>query len=125
MSWRSCAVDLRPRRCCATWAASGQTLASHDTTSTFGSVREMYSGNAYLRAFKPGLRARTVVDLGSNRALFLMLALTVLEADLAIGVEAQSFYDGAFEVLLKANTIDLRRALRISAFIASASEDGR
>ena len=40
----------------------------------------MYSGNAYLRAFKPGLRARTVVDLGSNRALFLMLALTVESA---------------------------------------------
>ncbi len=100
-------------------------LASHDTTPTFGSVREMYAGNAYLRPFKPGLRARTVIDLGSNRGLFLMLALTVLEADLAIGVEPQAFYDGAFEILLKANTIDPRSAHRICAFIASTSADGR
>ncbi len=105
--------------------AMDKLLASHDTTPTFGSVREMYSGNAYLRPFKPGLRARTVVDLGSNRGLFVMLALTVLEADVAIGVEPQAFYDDAFEILRKANDVDQRKVHRISAFIASASGDGR
>lgn len=100
-------------------------LAGHDTTPAFASVREMYAGNAYLRAFRPGLSARSVVDLGSNRGLFLMLALIVLEADLAIGVEPQCFYDGAFEILLRANNVDPRSARRISAFIASESGVGR
>jgi hypothetical protein len=78
-------------------------LFSYDETPTFGGVRELYAGNVYLRAFRPGLQARVVLDLGSNRGMFLMLASQLLNAELAIGVEPQAFYDRAFEALRDAN----------------------
>ncbi len=64
-------------------------LAHFDPTPTFGGAREMYACNVYLRQFKAGLRGATVVDLGSNRGLFLLLAAKVLGATRGLGVEPQ------------------------------------
>ena len=83
--------------------AMGQAVASFDTTPTFGSIREIYADNVYLRAFKPGLTADVVVDLGSNRGMFLMLGAKVLGAKLAIGVEPEQRYAPVFAALTAAN----------------------
>src|SRR5437868_5784613 len=55
-------------------------LSGHDMTPSFGGAREMYSNNVYLRGFRSGSTAETVVDLGSNRGLFLLLAAKSLNA---------------------------------------------
>ncbi len=96
-------------------------VASHDATPTFGSVREIFASNVYLRAFKPGLRAGNVVDLGCNRGMFLMLAAHVLEPTLAIGVEPQTYFEPVFEALAAANETRRSCCVRLSRFVASSS----
>ena len=95
-------------------------LRTHDPSPTFGGAREMYAGNVYLRGFRPGLTARTIVDLGSNRGLFVALAAKVLGADRGVSVEPEGFYLPVYEALLAANDIDIARFPRVQRF-ASAS----
>ena len=95
-------------------------LEKYDPTPTFGAIREMYASDVYLRAFKRDLRAETVLDLGSNRGLFLLLGAQVLKAKLAIGVEPQTFYDRAFDALVKANNLPKERFARVGKLAASA-----
>ena len=80
-------------------------LGGHDDTPTFGGAREMYANNVYLRGFRPGITARSVVDLGSNRGLFLLLGAKVLGATTLIGVEPQGVYTPVFAALAQANGI--------------------
>ena len=80
-----------------------QSLLGHDETPTFGGLREMYASNVYLRGFRSGLKASNVLDLGSNRGLFLMLSAKVLKAKNAIGVEPQTYYEQGFEALKTVN----------------------
>lgn len=96
-------------------------LSKHDQTTTFGGAREMYASNVYLRGFKNGLSARNVVDLGSNRGLFLILAAKVLGAEQAIGVEPQDYYAPVFELLLDANDIDAGRLHRLYKFASATT----
>lgn len=98
----------------------GAALAGLDETPTFGGMREMYASNVYLRGFRNDLRADEVLDLGSNRGLFLMLAAKVLHAKTAIGIEPQSFYESAFRHLAAANSDTGCRFVRINAFAAAA-----
>jgi SAM-dependent methyltransferase len=95
-------------------------LKAHDPTPTFGGAREMYASNVYLRAFRPGLKARTVVDLGSNRGLFVALAARVLGAGRGVSVEPQEFYLPAYRALLQENGLDPDNFPRVHRF-ASAS----
>jgi hypothetical protein len=95
-------------------------LAPHDPTPTFGGAREMYSGNVYLRGFRPGLKAATIVDLGSNRGLFVALAAKVLGAERGVAVEPQAFFWPAYRALLQENGLDPGRFPCIQRF-ASAS----
>lgn len=94
-------------------------LARLDPTPTFGGAREMFAGNVYLRASKPGLKARTIVDLGSNRGLFLLQAAKVLRAEIGVGVEPQIFYDPAFAALAAANGLDTARFRRIGKRVSA------
>lgn len=114
-------VTLHGRRIVVPLKIVQELLHAHHRTPTFGAVREMYAGNIYLRAFKPDLRADTVLDLGSNRGLFLLLANKVLDARLSIGVEPQSFYESAFWAIVEANGIDPKHFDRISKFVASTA----
>ena len=100
-------------------------LAGHDPTPTFGGAREMYASNVYLRGFKPGLRADTVLDLGSNRGLFLVLAAKALGATTLIGVEPTPYYAPVFAAIAAVNGIAPDRYTRYQKFIrARPSEDG-
>jgi hypothetical protein len=107
-------VTVRRKRIVVPLDDIRKVLADYDQTPTFGAVREMYAGDAYLRAFPSDLRSRVVVDLGSNRGMFLMLAAQVLESELAIGVEPRLFYDAAFETLRRANGLDTGKFVRIT-----------
>lgn len=95
-----------------------------DDTSGFSAAREMLAGNVYLRGFRPNLRARTVLDLGSNRGLFLALAATVLDAELAIGVEPLAMFAEAFELVRAKNGLDAAKFIRYERCVASVDGPG-
>jgi hypothetical protein len=99
-------------------------LAGKDPTPTFGAVREMYAGNVYLRAFRPNLKVAVAVDLGANRGLFSLLAIKVLGADQAIGVEPQEFYQPVCSALMNANGVSATQGRRVNRFVASSAESG-
>ncbi len=101
--------------------AINRVLCGYDPTPTFGSIREIYASNVYLRAFRPDLRVATVFDLGSNRGMFLMLAAELLEASLAIGVEPQGFYERAFIELLEANRASKTKECKFVRLVKLAS----
>lgn len=113
-------VNVKGKRIVLPLDKISRILFEHDSTPTFGSVREMCAGNVYLRAFRPDLKAQTVVDLGSNRGLFLILAGRILESDVAIGVEPQRVYDHAFWALVEANGLDRGIFRRVGKFASSS-----
>ena len=47
---------------------------------TFGTVREMFGNDVYLRAFRPDMKCSTVLDLGCNRGIFSADRRKVLKA---------------------------------------------
>jgi hypothetical protein len=100
-------------------------LGANDPTPTFGAIREMYGGNVYLRPFCPDLTVRTVVDLGSNRGLFSVLAAIVLKARTVVGVEPAAFYEPVLQSLLRANGLEGQGLHRITAFAASEHGPGK
>jgi hypothetical protein len=100
-------------------------LGANDPTPTFGAVREMYGANVYLRPFCAELTVQTVVDLGSNRGLFSVLAAIVLRACTVVGVEPAAFYEPVLQSLLRANGLEERGLHRITAFAASEFGPGK
>jgi 23S rRNA U2552 (ribose-2'-O)-methylase RlmE/FtsJ len=100
-------------------------IDGHDPTPTFGAMREMYAGNVYLAPFEPGFKARTVVDLGSNRGLFSILAAIVLGAETVVGIEPSTYYQPVLARLIEANGLDARGVHRIAAFASSEPGPGK
>jgi hypothetical protein len=100
-------------------------IKGHDPTPTFGAMREMYAGNVYLAPFERGFKARTVVDLGSNRGLFSVLAAIVLGADTVVGVEPSTYYQPVLARLIEANGLESRGIHRIAAFASSQPGPGK
>ncbi len=100
-------------------------IESQDRTPTFGAMREMYAGNVYLAPFESGFKARTVVDLGSNRGLFSILAAIVLGAETVVGVEPSTYYQPVLARLVEANGLESRGIHRISAFASSEPGPGK
>jgi hypothetical protein len=94
-------------------------LAVRNDNPTFGNVREMYARNCYLRRLKLKKPTRAVLDLGANRGLFSLLALTALGAEIAVGVEPAMDYDTVFQLLLQANRCAPERAPRYRKFASS------
>ena len=72
---------------------------------TFGTVREMFANDVYLRAFKSSLRCPCVLDLGCNRGMFSLIASKVLGAELIIGVEPLAKYQKVHQLLSTRNGI--------------------
>ncbi|CCJ07833.1 FkbM family methyltransferase [Methylocystis sp. SC2] len=99
--------------------AMARMLNGHDETPTFGGAREMYASNVYLRAFRKGLKADTVVDLGSNRGLFLLLGAKALGARTLVGVEPQSFYTPVFAAAASANGLQAGDYTRYERFASA------
>jgi hypothetical protein len=128
-------ADRRMLRTVTCWVAGAsirvpvgeitQLLGAKDPTPTFGAVREMYASNIYLAPFGPNLRALTVIDLGSNRGLFMLLAALALKARTVVGVEPSAFYEPVLQSLLRANHLDGATLHRITAFAASEQGQGK
>ncbi|MDH3740627.1 MAG: FkbM family methyltransferase [Hyphomicrobiales bacterium] len=99
-------------------------LEGHDDTPTFGGLREMYAANVYLRAFKPGFRIGTVVDLGANRGLFSLLAVKAYGARIAVGVEPSVCFSPVADLLRRANDVADHAMPREVAFAGSKGGAG-
>jgi hypothetical protein len=72
---------------------------------TFGTVREMFTNDVYLRAFKDPMRCSCVLDLGSNRGIFSLIAAKVLAARLVICVDPRSKYERVHSLLSQQNDV--------------------
>lgn len=59
----------------------------------FGTVREMFGNDVYLRAFQDTMRCPCVLDLGCNRGMFSLIAAKVLGARIIIAVDPWSKYE--------------------------------
>jgi hypothetical protein len=103
----------------------GGLLSGKDGSSTFGQIREMYASNVYLRAFRASMRLRSVIDLGSNRGFFQMLAICGYGAEIAIGVEPNPDFSPVAQCLRVCNRVEASRAPRHLALAASSEGDGR
>ena len=84
-------------------------LEGHDPTPTFGMMREMFASNVYLAPFDSRLKARNVVDLGSNRGLFSVLSAIILDAEMVVGVEPSIYYQPVLARLIDANSLQSRK----------------
>jgi hypothetical protein len=96
-----------------------QLLTHRKDNPTFGNLREMYARNCYLRRLKLKKPVRAILDLGANRGLFSLLALTALGSEIAVGVEPTIDYDAVFQLLLQANQCAPDRAPRYRKFVSS------
>ncbi|MCW2245983.1 hypothetical protein M2352_001574 [Azospirillum fermentarium] len=122
---RNCHITYHGSRIALPLGDIDRLMAVPDDNPTFGNLREMFANDVYLRPFRPGLRADVVVDLGSNRGLFLVIAVKVLKARLAVGVEPEVGYDKVFPLLCAANAIAPETVRRIVAAIAPVTEPGK
>jgi Methyltransferase FkbM domain len=84
-------------------AIDAHLLSGINDSFTFGTVREMYANDVYLRAFKPSLRCPCVLDLGCNRGMFSLIARKVLDARVVIGVEPEAKYQKVHQLLSSSN----------------------
>jgi len=98
-------------------------LAKRKDSPTFGSIREIYARNCYLRRLRPNTPVRRVLDLGANRGMFSILALIALGADTVVGVEPTSDYEEPYRLLLEANRCDPARAPRYTRFVSSPTAE--
>lgn len=122
---RNCRITYHGRSVALPLADIDRLAAVPDDNPTFGNLREMFANDVYLRPFRPGLRADTVVDLGSNRGLFLVIAAKVLQAKRAVGVEPEAGYADVFRLLCTANAIAPETVCRITAAVAPVTEPGQ
>lgn len=121
---RNCRIAYRGADVALPLADIDRLAAVPDDNPTFGNLREMFANDVYLRPFRPDLRADIVVDLGSNRGLFLLVAIKVLRARLAVGVEPETRYAEAFRLLCAANAIAPEKVRRVVAAIAPDAGPG-
>ena len=98
-------------------------LASRNDNATFGAVREMFGSDVYLRAFKPMPDMDTVIDLGSNRGFFSLIATKILKARRVIAVEPTADYNAAFAYIAGANAIPDGSVTRINKFMGATDDD--
>jgi hypothetical protein len=122
---RNCRIAYRGAGVVLPLAELDSLRAVPDDNPTFGNLREMFANDVYLRPFRPDLQADVVVDLGSNRGLFLLVAVKVLGARLAVGVEPEAGYADAFRLLCAANAVPPEKVRRIVAAIAPDAGPGR
>lgn len=94
-----------------------------DDSPTFGTVREMYARNCYLKHLSLAPPLKAVLDLGANRGMFSLLALIDLGAEVVVGVEPATDYDPVFKLLLESNNCSMRRAPRYLKLVASESTE--
>jgi FkbM family methyltransferase len=100
-----------------------QILAASGDSPSFGTVREMYARDCYLKHLKLKTPLRAVLDLGANRGMFSLLAMVHFGAEVVVGVEPSPVYGPIFQLLLEANQCATRRSPRYTKFISSPSTE--
>jgi len=100
---RNLAIHFKGARVALPLADVDRLLAHRKDNPTFGNLREMYARNCYLRRLKLKKPVRAVLDLGANRGMFSLLALTVLDSEIVVGVEPTMDYDAVLRLFLQAN----------------------
>lgn len=98
-------------------------LAGTGDSATFGSVREMFGNDVYLRAFKPLRDVRAVLDLGSNRGFFTLIAAKVWDEAKVVSVEPTAAYNETFRIIAEANGLDRARIVRLNTFVGATDGD--
>jgi Methyltransferase FkbM domain len=100
-------------------------LAVRSDNATFGAVREMFGNDVYLRAFKfvPMPKMDTVVDLGSNRGFFALIAAKVMKARHVIAVEPTLDYNDAYATIAARNNLVPSQVTRVNKFIGGSDDD--
>jgi predicted RNA methylase len=116
-------VKMRGRRVNVPLTQIDNCLQGFGDTVTFSGVREMMSNDVYLRAFTIAGDADTVIDLGSNRGLFLGIALRVLGAKSVIGVEASPKYDSVWKIIDSANRRRGQKVHRLTKLVSAEPGD--
>ena len=66
-----------------------------------------------------------VLDLGANRGLFCLIALSVLEADIVLAVEPSEFHKPTLRLIIDANAYSESRVILYNRFVADSSEEHR
>lgn len=122
---RNCRVTFHGQGVALPLADIDRATAARNDNPVFGNLREMFANDVYLRPFRRPLHADTVVDLGSNRGLFLLIAVKVLGARFAVGVEPQPGYAEAWGLLRAANDMPPSAVRRIVAAVAPTAGPGR
>jgi hypothetical protein len=117
---RNLEIRYHDRRFCLLLADIDTILAPHHDNPTFGNLREMYANDVYLRLFHLNSPVETALDLGANRGLFSLIALTALDADIVTAVEPRKFYEPVMRLLLDANGYATQRVVRYNKFIGSS-----
>jgi FkbM family methyltransferase len=100
-----------------------QILAAHMDSPSFGSVREIYARNCYLKHLRLKKPLRAVLDLGANRGMFSLLALVHLNAEVVVGVEPNTLYEPVVQLLMEANECAIGRIPRYTKLISSQSTE--
>lgn len=98
--------------------------APFDDTPIFGGLREMFMQDCYLRGFCSLPAGEPILDLGANRGLFGLIALSVLKASTVVAVEPRSAFTPISGELLAANGFAPDRIRRIEAFAVPAGGNG-
>lgn len=117
-------LRVRGRRMVVPAGEMDEMLRAHGDTCTFSGVREMIANDVYLRAFRVAGDVETAVDLGSNRGLFLAVALRVLGARIVAAAEPQAVYDPVWKRLVEANRRPGQQVHRVCAAVGLTSGAG-
>ena len=102
-----------------------QILAAHRDSPSFGTVREIFARDCYLKHLRLKGPLRAVLDLGANRGMISLLALVHLGAGVVVGVEPNPMYESVFQLLVEANHCAIRRTVRYTKLIGNPSAELR
>ncbi|MBI5346628.1 MAG: FkbM family methyltransferase [Chlamydiae bacterium] len=86
-------------------------------------IRELFGNNEYLRKFKKNLQADVILDIGSNRGYFALLAGKVLNSKKIICIEPQNNLTTIRHLLAKENSIALDFLIEYSQFCSAENTD--
>lgn len=121
---RDVTISYRDRDIVIPAATIDALLDGFGDTATFGTIREMFGGDVYLRAFRDLGSMETVADLGSNRGFFSLIAAKLWNPRQIVSVEPQLQYNAVFATIIQENGLDAARIARINKF-ASGTDDDR
>ncbi|WP_040622626.1 FkbM family methyltransferase [Rhodovulum sp. PH10] len=98
-------------------------LAGTGDNASFGVVREMFGSDVYLRGIKPLRDVTVVLDLGSNRGFFSLLAYKLWGPKTIVAVEPTKHYNASFAIIVSSNSIPADAVQRVNLFIGATNDE--